>query len=98
MNDLLIIFFYLDKLTTTTTTTNPTQQLRTATAFLTNPTQSTFQPQQIPQQIRQLFTNTNSASQTNTQRLTEAAQRSSSSVSIQTFFLERIDLFFLSLI
>jgi len=88
MNNLINIFFDLDKLTTTstanTTTNNPPQQLRTTTAFLSNQTQSTSQPQLIPQQIRQLFTNANNTSQTtNTQRLTEAAQRSPSSVSIQ---------------
>ncbi|CAF0886684.1 unnamed protein product [Rotaria sordida] len=71
--------------TTTTTTNNPTQQLRTATAFLSNPTSSSSQVQQATPQIRQLFTNANNTSlqtqqTTNTQRLTETAQRSPSSI------------------
>jgi len=50
------------------------------------------QTQQPPQPIRQLFTNANNnslqtQSTTNQQRLTEAAQRPSSSVSIQYFSL-----------
>jgi hypothetical protein len=77
----VFFFFYLDKLTTTTTTANPTQQLRTATTFLPNQAQSSTQTQQI----RQLFTNS-TPQQTNTQRLTEAAQRSSSNVSIFLFY------------
>ncbi len=89
---------YLDKLTpttATTTTTNPAQQLRAATAFLPNQAQSSTQTQQI----RQLFTNTNNTSQpTNTQRLTEAAQRSPSNVSIFIFFssIEFLFVFLLS--
>ncbi|CAF3943631.1 unnamed protein product [Rotaria magnacalcarata] len=75
--------------TTTTTTTmtsnNPAQQLRTAAAFLSNQTQTSSSVQQATQQIRQLFTNANNNSlqtqqTTNTQRLTEAAQRSPSSI------------------
>lgn len=90
-------FFHLDKLTTTTTT-NPTQQLRTATAYLSNQTTSTSQAQQMPQQIRQLFTNANNNSQTtNTQRLTEAAQRSPSSVRIRTFSQENPFVFLFNL-
>ncbi|CAF4740389.1 unnamed protein product, partial [Rotaria magnacalcarata] len=62
----------------------PAQQLRTAAAFLSNQTQTSSSVQQATQQIRQLFTNANNNSlqtqqTTNTQRLTEAAQRSPSS-------------------
>ncbi len=91
----IITFFYSDKVTTTTTTNvvnNLPQQLRTATTFLPNQSQSMSQTQQPSQQIRQLFTNANNnslqtQSTTNQQRLTEAAQRSPSSVSIQHFSL-----------
>ena len=73
------------------TPSNPTQQLRTAAAFLTNQTPTSSSVQQATQQIRQLFTNANNSLQaqqtTNTQRLTEAAQRSPSSVSISNSIL-----------
>ncbi|UJR37798.1 hypothetical protein I4U23_030489 [Adineta vaga] len=70
---------------TATITNNPSQQLRTTTTFLPNQPQSTSQTQTLPSQIRQIFTNANNTSlqtqsTTNTQRLTEAAQRSPTSI------------------